>query len=153
MAGRFLCEWKYDGERCQVHLVRHDNSGSVIESRSVTDSPSVANSGAVTVADGASVAPAEVRLFSRSMDGMNERFPDVLEIVPRALRGVTSAIIDAELCAVDRTDGRLLPFQTLSSRARKAPTTEQVSRAAGFAYKPFCSSGQSRSILIHSDPF
>ena len=133
-----LTEWKYDGERCQAHLL----------GKGPTEEEDERNDG------GAS----RVRLFSRSLDDMSERFPELLESLPVALgvmpRGHStgaisgkaqaiggtvdatviastrrSVILDAELCAVDDESGEVLPFQTLANRPRKAPTEEQLQSA------------------------
>lgn len=98
----FLCELKYDGERCQAHFLPATDGTS--ESR--------------------------VLMFSRSLDEVSARFPEIVEAFPSALgEAVSSAIIDGELCAVDEETGAVLPFSELASRPRKAPTEAQL--AAG----------------------
>ena len=99
LGGRpFLAEPKYDGERCQIHVI----------------------SGA---ADGAPT----VRLYSRSLDEMTVRFPDAVSSVRAALAdGTSSAIFDAEVCAYDADGATAAPFAALAARSRKAPTEEQM---------------------------
>lgn len=82
----FSCEFKYDGQRAQVHC---DNRG-------------------------------KVTLFSRHLEIMTDKYPDLVEIFSRARGdGVSSFILEGEIAAVNHVSGELLPFQTLSNRARK----------------------------------
>ncbi|MGI8329056.1 ATP-dependent DNA ligase [Actinomadura scrupuli] len=56
----------------------------------------------------------EVRLFTRTLDDITERLPEVVEVL-RAL-SVRSAVFDGELIAL-REDGRPQPFQVTAARA------------------------------------
>ncbi|KAI4847247.1 ATP-dependent DNA ligase [Aureobasidium sp. EXF-8845] len=87
LTGReFTCEYKYDGQRAQVHC---DSSG-------------------------------KVTIFSRHLEVMTDKYPDLVALVPKIRgEGVQSFILEGEVVAVDRETGALLPFQTLSNRARK----------------------------------
>eukprot|EP00965_Chrysotila_dentata_P043703 1453075-Pleurochrysis_carterae.AAC.1 len=148
-AAPFLCEFKYDGERCQVHLLRSEAekngldagavSGHSVRLGACVGAGAHADAGADADSSGAVDADADgsvavpplssrrgVRLFSRSMDDMSDRFPDIVKMLPSALPRTISAILDAELVAYDRLTKRMLPFQVLASRARKAPTAEQI---------------------------
>ncbi|KAK4675147.1 hypothetical protein QC764_500880 [Podospora pseudoanserina] len=82
----FACEYKYDGQRAQVHCD----------------------------ADG------KVSIFSRHLELMTDKYPDLVSLVPK-IRGenVQSFIMEGEVVAVDQTTGELKNFQTLSNRARK----------------------------------
>lgn len=82
----FACEYKYDGQRAQVHC---DENG-------------------------------KVSIFSRHLELMTEKYPDLVELVPKIRGdGVSSFIIEGEVVAVDRATGELKNFQTLANRARK----------------------------------
>ncbi len=82
----FSCEYKYDGQRAQVHC---DDRG-------------------------------RVSIFSRHLELMTDKYPDLVALVPRIRgEGVASFIIEGEVVAIDRESGELRPFQTLSNRARK----------------------------------
>jgi DNA ligase 1 len=84
---RFTCEYKYDGERAQVHCL--PGSG-------------------------------RVRVFSRNSEETSVKYPDLAKAIPEAAKeGVSSYILDGEVVAYDRVDKKLLPFQKLSTRARK----------------------------------
>ncbi|KAG9527020.1 ATP-dependent DNA ligase, partial [Aureobasidium melanogenum] len=87
LSGReFTCEYKYDGQRAQVHC---DSAG-------------------------------KVTIFSRHLEVMTDKYPDLVALVPKIRgEGVESFILEGEVVAVDRETGALLPFQTLSNRARK----------------------------------
>ncbi|KAI5293568.1 hypothetical protein KEM52_005421 [Ascosphaera acerosa] len=82
----FACEYKYDGQRAQVHC---DAAG-------------------------------RVTIFSRHLEVMTEKYPDLVALIPQ-IRGedVSSFILEGEVVAVDQSTGDLLPFQTLANRAKK----------------------------------
>ena len=82
----FSCEFKYDGQRAQVHC---DNRG-------------------------------KVSIFSRHLEVMTDKYPDLVALVPEIRGdGVSSFILEGEVVAVDRESGELRPFQILTNRARK----------------------------------
>lgn len=97
----FTCEYKYDGERAQVHGFRGARGERVI------------------------------RVFSRNSEDMSIKYPDLVVQVPRCLApDVESFVLDAEVVAwepgTDGAAGRLLPFQELSRRKRKDVKAEDV---------------------------
>ena len=82
----FSCEYKYDGQRAQVHC---DEKGNV-------------------------------SIFSRHLEVMTEKYPDLVALVPDIRGdGVSSFILEGEVVAVDRVSGELKTFQTLTNRAKK----------------------------------
>lgn len=82
----FACEYKYDGQRAQVHC---DAQG-------------------------------KVSIFSRHLELMTDKYPDLVQLVPKIRgEGVSSFIMEGEVVAVDRGSGELKNFQTLTNRARK----------------------------------
>lgn len=82
----FSCEFKYDGQRAQIHC---DASG-------------------------------KVTIFSRHLEVMTDKYPDLVSIVPHIKsEDVSSFILEGEVVAVDQTTGDILPFQVLSNRAKK----------------------------------
>jgi DNA ligase-1 len=82
----FTCEYKYDGQRAQVHC---DNKG-------------------------------KVSIFSRHLELMTDKYPDLVALVPQIRGdGVSSFIMEGEVVAVDQENGELKTFQTLTNRARK----------------------------------
>ncbi|KAE8353564.1 ATP-dependent DNA ligase [Aspergillus coremiiformis] len=82
----FTCEYKYDGQRAQLHC---DEKG-------------------------------KVSIFSRHLENMTEKYPDLVSLVPQ-IRGesVSSFILEGEVVAVDQETGELLAFQVLTNRAKK----------------------------------
>lgn len=82
----FSCEYKYDGQRAQVHC---DENG-------------------------------KVSIFSRHLEMMTDKYPDLVALVPEIRGdGVSSFILEGEVVAVDQENGDLKTFQTLTNRARK----------------------------------
>ncbi|EEH04158.1 DNA ligase [Histoplasma capsulatum G186AR] len=83
---KFTCEYKYDGQRAQVHC---DSSGTV-------------------------------SIFSRHLERMTDKYPDLVALIPRIRgEGVSSFILEGEIVAVNQGTGELLAFQTLTNRAKK----------------------------------
>ncbi|KAK4099112.1 ATP-dependent DNA ligase [Parathielavia hyrcaniae] len=82
----FACEYKYDGQRAQVHC---DSTG-------------------------------KVSIFSRHLELMTDKYPDLVALVPKIRgEGVECFIMEGEVVAVDRATGELKNFQALTNRARK----------------------------------
>lgn len=82
----FSCEYKYDGQRAQVHC---DALG-------------------------------KVSIFSRHLEVMTEKYPDLVALVPKIRgEGVNSFMLEGEVVAIDQKTGNLKPFQTLTNRAKK----------------------------------
>ncbi|WFC99119.1 hypothetical protein MYAM1_001857 [Malassezia yamatoensis] len=94
----FVSEFKYDGQRIQLH-VDHDR----------------------------------VHIFSRHLETITDKYPDIVAMVRLLQENASSFILDAEVVAM--SDSGLLPFQTLAGRARKdvALDTVQV-RVCVFAF-------------------
>ncbi|KAK5107168.1 hypothetical protein LTR62_001662 [Meristemomyces frigidus] len=89
----FTCEFKYDGQRAQVHC---DDAG-------------------------------KVTIFSRHLELMTDKYPDLVALVPQIRgEGVRSFILEGEVVAVDQTTGDLKPFQILANRARKDVVIQSV---------------------------
>lgn len=91
----FTAEWKYDGQRAQVHFT-HDQNGNP-----------------------------NISIFSRHLENITEQYPDVALTIPQAFSNndpkPTSFVLEGEIVSVSRTDfNMLLPFQVLSGRAKKA---------------------------------
>lgn len=82
----FSCEYKYDGQRAQVHC---DEKG-------------------------------KVSIFSRHLEVMTDKYPDLVALVPQLRgEGVSTFILEGEVVAIDQETGDLKAFQTLTNRARK----------------------------------
>ncbi|KAG2146048.1 ATP-dependent DNA ligase [Suillus bovinus] len=89
----FVAEFKYDGQRAQIHGVRGVGN----------DNPSI-------------------HIFSRHLEDMTTKYPDIVHLVKCIFQEqpqLQSFIIDSEIVAVDSSDGGLKSFQELSNRARK----------------------------------
>ena len=96
----FTCEYKYDGERAQIHVFREK-----------------AQKGGKLTA----------RVYSRNLEESSAKFPDVIRaVLAAAPPDLESCIIDSEAVGWDPVARKLLPFQTLSHRARKSVSLEEV---------------------------
>ena len=83
---RFTCEFKYDGQRAQIHC---DNKG-------------------------------RVSIFSRHLETMTEKYPDLVALAQGFRRDyVNDFIMEGEVVAIDVKSGIIQNFQTLTNRARK----------------------------------
>ncbi|KAH9992652.1 ATP-dependent DNA ligase [Russula vinacea] len=88
----FTAEFKYDGQRAQIHAKKSD-TGKL-----------------------------SVSLFSRHLENMTEKYPDIVSLVQQFFaisRDISSFIVDAEIVAINASGGSLKSFQELSHRARK----------------------------------
>jgi DNA ligase-1 len=91
IGGEAAVEWKLDGIRIQAHIA-----------------------GGPGGAPRESTADGDVTLFTRTLDDITARLPEVVEALKRV--PVASAVFDGELIAL-RPDGRPLPFQDTAARA------------------------------------
>jgi DNA ligase-1 len=123
-AGRaFTCEYKYDGERAQVHYIA---------------SPPPAAAAAAAAASASNNKPS-FSIFSRNSESYTTKFPDVIAALPAAFAppadgapAVTSCILDGEVVAVDPETGRIKPFQVLQHRGKKDVNIQDVSIAVAY---------------------
>lgn len=82
----FSCEFKYDGQRAQIHCDSDE----------------------------------KVSIFSRHLELMTSKYPDLVELVPKIRGGdVQSFIMEGEVVAIDPQTGNIQPFQTLAGREKK----------------------------------
>ena len=89
----FTCEYKYDGERAQIHVLENG----------------------------------QVKIYSRNSEDNTGKYPDIVAMFPGVLQdGIKSIVLDAEAVAYDVEAKKILPFQVLSTRARKAVTLESI---------------------------
>jgi ATP-dependent DNA ligase I len=77
----------------------------------------------------AHVVPGEVRLFTRTLDDITGRLPEVVAAVAKL--PVRAAVLDGELIAL-RPDGRPMPFQDTASRAASEGSGHIVPLSAFF---------------------
>ena len=60
---QFACEYKYDGERCQLHMFTKDTSDII------------------NVDDDDDDTKFDIQLFSRNLENTTSRFPDIVSLV------------------------------------------------------------------------
>jgi DNA ligase-1 len=107
----FTCEYKYDGERAQIHFVSHD-----------------ANMELATAAPTAGKSDRGVsNIFSRNSEDLSKKYPDILAKLPTWIKeGTKSFVLDCETVAWDMVEKKVLPFQQLMTRKRKDVKVEDV---------------------------
>jgi DNA ligase-1 len=108
----FTCEYKYDGERAQIHYVAHEADEEF----------------ATTVAPTAGKSDRGVaNIFSRNSEDLSKKYPDILEKLPTWVkRGTKSFVLDCETVAWDVEKKHVLPFQQLMTRKKKDVKTEDI---------------------------
>merc|ERR1712032_965586 len=68
-----------------------------------------------------------IMVHGRNSENMTEKYPDAIRVVKEALADhVENAIIDSEVVAYDVENGKILPFQILSTRGRKNIVEEDI---------------------------
>ncbi|KXT13760.1 hypothetical protein AC579_6598 [Pseudocercospora musae] len=108
----FTCEYKYDGERAQIHYVAHDADEDFA----------------------ATIAPKEGKtdrgvsnIFSRNSEDLSKKYPDILARLPSWVKkGTKSFVLDCETVAWDVEKKHVLPFQQLMTRKKKEVKAEDI---------------------------
>lgn len=168
----FVSEFKYDGQRVQVHalfLPLHPEISLAQRKRaSVPEGVGGARGVWVPVPGQGEVW---VRLFSRHLEDMTGKYPDITQLMPYLMgwraegplpppeRRIKSLILDGEIVAVSPTRGsgpftspadlEILPFQVLSNRSRKNVALEEVKITVGvFAFDLMLLDGEVRLFCV-----
>ena len=107
----FTCEYKYDGERAQIHYV-------------AKDSPlQYASSNPMLKRDAKGLSA----IFSRNSEDLSKKYPDILAKLDTWIKPETkSFVLDCETVAWDMVEKKVLPFQQLMTRKRKDVKVEDV---------------------------
>lgn len=127
----FTCEYKYDGERAQIHYVAPD---------AVQHYPGATN----TLQKDAKGLCA---IFSRNSEDLSKKYPDVLAKLNTWIKpDVKSFVLDCETVAWDTENKKVLPFQQLMTRKRKDVKAEDVKvKVCIFAFDLLFLNGEVRS--------
>ncbi|KAM5371115.1 hypothetical protein ACJA88_009684 [Fusarium oxysporum] len=108
----FTCEYKYDGERAQIHYVAKDAPQELNEA-----SQGAAKEAAAGVAS----------IFSRNSEDLSRKYPDILAKLHTWVKPDTkSFVLDCETVAWDVDEKKVLPFQQLMTRKKKDVKVEDV---------------------------
>lgn len=106
----FTCEYKYDGERAQIHYVAEDSPQQYPSSL-----PSDKNVKGLSA------------IFSRNSEDLSKKYPDILAKLNTWINKETkSFVLDCETVAWDIVEKKVLPFQQLMTRKRKDVKVEDV---------------------------
>ncbi|KAF2199406.1 ATP-dependent DNA ligase [Delitschia confertaspora ATCC 74209] len=107
----FTCEYKYDGERAQIHFVAYD---SPLEYATAAPASGKSERGVANI-------------FSRNSEDLSKKYPDILAKLPTWVKeGTKSFVLDCETVAWDMEEKKVLPFQQLMTRKRKDVKVEDV---------------------------
>jgi DNA ligase-1 len=125
VSGEAGVEWKLDGIRIQAHVF--DGAAAAGPGQTSTAAAGPGQTSTAAAGPGqtstAAAGPGQtntVRLFTRTLDDITERLPEVVAAVGKM--PVRSAVLDGELIAL-RSDGRPMPFQDTASRAASEAET------------------------------
>ena len=106
----FTCEYKYDGERAQIHYVAEDSPSQYLSTIPGTQS-----------------SKGLAAIFSRNSENLSRKYPDVLAKLNTWIKPETkSFVLDCETTAWDLVEKKVLPFQQLMTRKRKDVKVEDV---------------------------
>lgn len=130
----FTCEYKYDGERAQIHYVAEDSM----------DQYATGVSQPVKAGKGLSA------IFSRNSEDLSKKYPDVLSKLNTWIRPETkSFVLDCETVAWDVVKEQVLPFQKLMTRKRKDVKAEDIAvQVCVFAFDMLFYNGEVNSFLV-----
>ncbi|KKK13426.1 hypothetical protein ARAM_000886 [Aspergillus rambellii] len=107
----FTCEYKYDGERAQIHFVAPDATHHYPGAELTLQK------------DGTGLSA----IFSRNSEDLSKKYPDVLAKLNTWIKSdVKSFVLDCETVAWDTENKKVLPFQQLMTRKRKDVKAEDV---------------------------
>jgi DNA ligase-1 len=136
----FTCEYKYDGERAQIHYVAKDSprqwQSATYKGKGIT------------------------AIFSRNSEDLSKKYPDILAKLDSWVKPETkSFVLDCESVAWDLDAQKVLPFQTLMTRKKKDVKIEDVKiKVLVFAFDLLFLNGEAivekplreRRALLHS---
>ena len=107
----FTCEYKYDGERAQIHYVAEDSPYKY----AAANMPSAKGKSGISA------------IFSRNSEDLSKKYPDVLAKLSTWIKeDAKSFVLDCETVAWDLVEKKVLPFQQLMTRKRKDVKVEDV---------------------------
>ncbi|KAL7626822.1 ATP-dependent DNA ligase Cdc17 [Parahypoxylon ruwenzoriense] len=108
----FTCEYKYDGERAQIHYVAEDHADEYINAL-----PGATKEAAKGIAS----------IFSRNSEDLSKKYPDILAKLHTWVKeGTKSFVLDCETVAWDMAEKKVLPFQQLMTRKKKDVNLQDV---------------------------
>ena len=110
----FTCEYKYDGERAQIHYVAPEVQ---------EEFPSASQ----TLVKDPKSFKGLASIFSRNSEDLSKKYPDILDKLNTWIKpGTKSFVVDCETVAWDTEAKRVLPFQQLMTRKRKDVKSSEV---------------------------
>lgn len=110
----FTCEYKYDGERAQIHYV-------------APEAESEFPAAETTLVKDPKTFKGLASIFSRNSEDLSKKYPDILEKLNTWIKPSTkSFVLDCETVAWDPLNKKVLPFQQLMTRKRKDVKTSEV---------------------------
>ncbi|KAK3374932.1 hypothetical protein B0H63DRAFT_437900 [Podospora didyma] len=126
----FTCEYKYDGERAQIHYVAKDAGEEL--SQSLPSATTEAGRGVASI-------------FSRNSEDLSKKYPDILAKLHTWVKEDTkSFVLDCESVAWDVDEKKVLPFQQLMTRKKKDVKIDDVKvKVCVFAFDLLYLNGES----------
>jgi DNA ligase-1 len=115
----FTCEYKYDGERAQIHYVSKD---SPQQYRGPASAASKTPTGGLAA------------IFSRNSEDLSKKYPDILSKLNTWVKEDTkSFVLDCETVAWDMVEKKVLPFQQLMTRKKKDVKSKMLKSKFAFS--------------------
>ncbi|KJZ76076.1 DNA ligase 1 [Hirsutella minnesotensis 3608] len=126
---KFTCEYKYDGERAQIHYVAKDANQQLSDA---------------TAGASKEIGGGVASIFSRNSEDLSKKYPDILAKLHTWVKNDTmSFVLDCETVAWDVNEKKVLPFQQLMTRKRKDVKVEDVKvKVCVFAFDLLYLNGQ-----------
>ena len=110
----FTCEYKYDGERAQIHYVAPEKTEEYPVAETTLQKDGIPFKGLASI-------------FSRNSEDLSKKYPDILQKLNTWIKPeTTSFVLDCETVAWDVEHKKVLPFQQLMTRKRKDVKAEDV---------------------------
>lgn len=132
----FTCEYKYDGERAQIHYVADDSPQQYPNTLPGTKDKKGLSA-----------------IFSRNSEDLSKKYPDILAKLDAWIKKETkSFVLDCETVAWDVVEKKVLPFQQLMTRKRKDVKVEDVKvKVCVFAFDMLFYNGEVYLLLLLAD--
>lgn len=144
----FVSEFKYDGQRCQIHAIYVPRSAGAEARKSIVESHNraAANNGKCGKWVGKH-GEVYVRLFSRHLEEMTEKYPDITDMIP-VLMGLES---EAESQGSGNAASKEIDVASMENHISQVADVESPSDAAKGDAIPLGEDGKITSFIMDAE--